>query len=214
MELEFFGGNCFRIKTKNTSIVIDDNLNKLGKKSIINDKTSAFYTSPAVYEEDGASKARLVIKTAGEFEVGDVTVNGVQARAHIDEKDQLSAQVFQFMHGGQTITVLGHIHPDISDEVVELISGTDVLVVPVGGNGFTLDPVGATSIIKKAEPNIVIPAHYELNGFNYEVPAQSLEEFLKVASITAEEPQDSLKLSRASEDVAAQTRVAVLNVRG
>jgi L-ascorbate metabolism protein UlaG (beta-lactamase superfamily) len=213
MELEFFGGNCFRIKTKNTVIVIDDNLNKLGKKSVISDKSAAFYSSDIVYDEKAAGQARLVINTAGEFEVGDVTVTGVQARAHMDEKDQHTTNVFQFMHGGQTITLLGHIHPDISDEVVELISGTDVLVVPVGGNGFTLDPVGATSIIKKAEPNVVVPAHYDIAGLNYEVPAQGLEEFMKVVSINAEEPQDSLKLSKASEDVAAQTRIVVLNAK-
>ncbi|MCA9328471.1 MBL fold metallo-hydrolase, partial [Candidatus Saccharibacteria bacterium] len=156
MELEFFGGNCFRIKTKSTTLVVDDNLSKLGKKSIQSDKTVAFYTSNNVFDERAAAQSRLSFVTPGEFEVGDVTVNGVQARGHMDEEGKLTANVFQFMHGGQTISVLGHVHPDISDEVVELISGTDVLVVPVGGNGFTLDPVGAASIIKKTEPNVVV----------------------------------------------------------
>ncbi|MCA9323474.1 MBL fold metallo-hydrolase [Candidatus Saccharibacteria bacterium] len=213
MELEFFGGNCFRIKTKNTTIVVDDNLSKLGKKSINSDKTVAFYTSKTVLDEKSAAQSRLSFATPGEFEVGDVTVNGVQARGHMDEEGNQTSNVFQFMHGGQTISVLGHVHPDISDEVVELISGTDVLVVPVGGNGFTLDPVGAASIIKKTEPNVVVPAHYDISGVSYEVPAQPLEEFLKVASLTADEPQESLKLSKASEDVGTQTKVVVLKVK-
>ena len=87
MELEFFGGNCFRIKTKNTTIVVDDNLSKLGKKSLQNDKTTAFYTSDSIFDEIAAKESRLLIQTAGEFEVGDVTVTGVAARAHMDELD-------------------------------------------------------------------------------------------------------------------------------
>ncbi len=213
MELEFFGGNCFRIKTKNTVIVVDDNLAAMGKKSIQSDKTTAFYSSKAVFDEVAAAQSRLLIDTAGEFEVGDVTVRGVQARAHIDEEGEQTAIVFQFMHGGQTISIVGHIHPDISAEALELISGTDVLVVPVGGNGFTLDPVAATAIVKKTEPNIVVPAQYDISGFTYEVPAQQLEEFLKVSSLTADEPQESLKLTKASEDTAAQTKIVILNVK-
>jgi len=213
MELEFFGGNCFRIKSKQTTIVVDDNLNKIGKKSIINDKVVAFYTSGMLRDEKAVEQARLVIDGAGEFEVGDITVKGLQARSHMDEAGVHTATVFQFMFGGQTITVLGHVHPDIDDEVIELVSGTDVLILPVGGNGFTLDPVGATSVIKKVEPDVVVPSQYDIAGINYEVPAQGLEEFGKVSSLNLEDAQDSLKLVRAGEDSSTQTRVVVLNVK-
>ncbi len=210
MELEFFGGNCFRIKTKNTTIVVDDNLDVIGSKSIQNEKTVGFYTSDITYDEKAAEHSRLVIRTAGEFEVGDITVHGVQARSHMDEEGNHSAQVFQFMHSGQTITVLGHIHPEISDEVTELISGTDVLVVPVGGNGYTLDPIGAASIIKKAEPGIIIPSHYHIAGMSYEVPALPIDEFAKVMSVNLDNEQQSLKLEKSAEEISAQARVVVL----
>ncbi len=214
MELEFFGGNCFRIKTKQTTIVIDDNLEALGKKSLLSDKVASFYTSDAV-KRPAKNPAYLVIDTAGEFEVGDVTVKGVQARAHIDEEGQKSATVFQFMHSGQTISVLGHVHPDLDADVLELVSGTDVLVVPVGGNGYTLDPVGASSIIKKTEPSIIVPSQYELShaGLTYEVPAQPLSEFAKVASLNTEDVQESLKMAKAGDEVTTQSRVVVLNVK-
>ena len=74
MELEFFGGNCFRIKTKQTTIVIDDNLEVMGKKSILSDKTAAFYTSSVVAQPE-KNPSYLMIDTPGEFEVGDVTVS-------------------------------------------------------------------------------------------------------------------------------------------
>jgi L-ascorbate metabolism protein UlaG (beta-lactamase superfamily) len=213
MELEFFGANCFRIKTKQAIIVVDDNLSKVGKKSIITDKTTAFYTSSVVVDDKTQVKARLSISSPGEFEVGDITVTGAQTRAHMDEEGKRTATVFQFMHGGQTITVIGHVHPDISGEVTELISGTDVLVIPVGGNGYTLDPIGAASLIKKIEPDVVVPSQYDINGFSYEVPAQPLAEFAKVSSLTLEEPLESLKLTKSSDDTSSQTKAVVLRVK-
>jgi L-ascorbate metabolism protein UlaG (beta-lactamase superfamily) len=211
VELEFFGGNCFRIKTKSTTIVIDDNLNRIGSRSIQNDKTTAFYTSKNTFEEKSAGMSRLVIRTAGEFEVGDITVTGVQARSHTDTSDECSAVVFQFMHAAQTITILGHAHPDISDEVTELVSGTDVLVIPVGGNGFTLDPVGAVSIVKKTEPGIVVPSQYAIKGLSYEVEAQEIEEFVKVMSVPVGEPLSILKLTKVSDDTGVQAKIIILS---
>ena len=40
MEIEFFGGNCFKLKTKLTTIVVDDNLESLEKKTILNTKVN------------------------------------------------------------------------------------------------------------------------------------------------------------------------------
>lgn len=213
MEIEFFGANSFRIKTKKAAVVVDDNLNKVGSKSIVDDKTTLFYTNQNLIDESAKNSSKLMVDSPGEFEVGDITATGKQARAHMDKEDEMTATVFKFMANGQTVTVLGHVHPNLSNDVEEFISGTDVLLIPVGGNGYTLDPIGATKIIKKAEPEIVIPSQYEIKGFSYEVPAQSLEELEKLPTTTLEEAQDSLKLgdSKSEEASATQTRVVVLN---
>ncbi len=210
MEIDFFGGNCFRIKTKKASIIVDDNLIKMGGKSIQTDKTAAFYTSTLLKDEVSSRKSILMIDSPGEFEVGDLTVTGVQARAHTDTSEQMSATVFQFMIDGKTVSVIGHVHPDISVEVAELIGGTDVLVIPVGGNGFTLDPTGAAKVIKKVEPSIVIPSQYDIKGLSYEVPAQSLEEFGKLPTITLEEPQESFKLGSDTGENVVHAKVVTL----
>ena len=209
MELEFFGANCFRIKTKEIALVVDDNLSAIGGKSIQTEKTVAFYTNPLLLK-GVTPKSHLVISSPGEFEVGDVTVKGAQARGHMDKEDEQNAAVFQFMANGQTITVLGHVHPDLSSEVKELIGGTDVLVVPVGGNGFTLDPAGAASAVKEVEPGYVVPAQYDIAGLNYEVPAVPLAEFMKLFPSATSEPENSLKLAKGVEDTTGQTKVVVL----
>ena len=209
MEIEFLGANCFRIKSKSTTVIVDDNLEKIGGKSPQGEKTVAFYTSADV-RGDAKTASRLVIDSPGEFEVGDLTVTGAQARAHMDEDGKESATVYQFMLANQTVTVLGHVHPDVSAEVLELIGGTDVLIVPVGGNGYTLDPTGAADVVKKVEPGVVIPSHYEIKGLNYEVPAQPLEEFAKIVPASDDGPQDSYKVSK-SEGESTQTKVIILN---
>lgn len=214
MEIEFFGANCFRIKTKKIAVVVDDNLSNIGGKTILSDKVTALYTNRDLIDEKVVANAKLMIDSPGEFEVGDLTIIGVQARSHTDTEDQMSATIFQFTADGQIVTVLGHVHPDTSVEVTEFIAGTDVLVVPVGGNGYTLDPTGAAKIIKKAEPGVIIPSQYEVKGLSYEVPAQALTEFEKLPNITLEDPQDSYKLAGASvDDGATQVKVVVLNVK-
>lgn len=214
MDIEFYGGNCLKLKTKEITIVVDDNLKSAGGKMQTAKDNVLVYTQASLIGEAPSEKARIIIDTAGEYEVGDVTVTGVQTRSHMDEKGEESATVYQFTVGAQTVSVLGHVHPDLSDQVEELIGGTDVLILPVGGNGYTLDPTGASSVIKKSEPDVVIPTYYETDGLSFEVPPMPLEEFLKVSSMTPEEPVDSFKLGKTTEGDASQTKLVVLSVKG
>lgn len=213
MELEFFGANCFRIKTKNASVVIDDNLDALGAKSIVKEGEVVFYTQKHLENDTAKKKARLVIDSAGEFEVGDLSVKALQTRSHMDAESTEQATVYQFMYGGTSVTVLGHVHPDVSDDLLELVGGTDVLVIPVGGNGYTLDAVGATSLIKKIEPDVVIPSHYETSHLSYEVPAAPLDEFIKTAALQATEPKESYKVDKPDVELSTQTHLVILQVK-
>lgn len=213
MELEYYGANCFRIKTRQGSVVVDDNLDKLGVKNPTKDADVVFYTSRQLLSEKAISKARLVIDSAGEFEVGDLSAKSMQTRGHMDEEGVESAFVHQFLYEGTTLTVLGHLHPDLSDDLLEMISGTDVLIVPVGGNGYTLDAVGATSAVKKIEPHVIIPSQYDVAGLKFEIPAASLEDFIKTAALHATEPKDSYAVNKPDSELVGQTHIVVLNIK-
>jgi len=104
--------------------------------------------------------------------------------------------------------VVGHIDANLSEETLERIGTIDVLVVPVGGNGYTLDAVGALKVIKNIEPRIVIPTHYADKSLKFEVPAATLEEVLKGMSMEASETVDKLKLK--SADIPENTKLIVL----
>ncbi len=213
MDISFYGANCFRVTTKETSVVIDDNLSSLGQKSIIKKDEVLLLTQKVLEDQNAANTARLVLKSPGEYEIGDLTIRAVQARAHIDQPEgPKTAVVYQMLYDGLTVTFLGHISPDSADDIIEIAGGTDVLVVPVGGNGFTLDAVGASGLIKKIEPDVVIPAYYHDSSLNFEVPAAPLSDFLKSSGLQpSEQEQDSYKIKRISDLESGQTRLVVLN---
>jgi L-ascorbate metabolism protein UlaG (beta-lactamase superfamily) len=115
----------------------------------------------------------------GEYEVAGVVINGIAARAHMDEEGKHSAVIYTVQADDTRVAVLGHVYPELSESQLEQIGMVDVVVVPVGGNGYTLDGVGALKIIKQIEPKVVIPTHYADKAIKYEVPQAELAEGIK-----------------------------------
>ena len=83
------------------------------------------------------------------------------------------------MYDGVSIVVVGHIFAPLPDSVLEEIGLVDVVIVPVGGGGYTLDGHQAAMVVRQLEPKVVIPTHYADPAVKYEVPQESLAEFLK-----------------------------------
>lgn len=205
MEVQFYGANAIRLTTKKASIIIDDNLADLGLSSVTKAGDIAIFTG-AHGDPDAATK--LLIDYPGEYEVSNVSIWGVPARAHIDEEGKQSAVIYKFVAEDLRVAVLGHVYPELSDDQLEAIGMVDVLFIPVGGNGYTLDPVGAIKLIKKIEPKLVIPTHYDDAKINYPVPQQELTEALKTLAMEPKETVDKLKLK--PSDLSETTQLIVL----
>ncbi|HEX7633239.1 MAG TPA: MBL fold metallo-hydrolase [Candidatus Saccharimonadales bacterium] len=189
MDLQFHGANAISLSHKGTRIVIDDNLAQLGGKGIVKPDDVALYTLPT----EDRPKARLVFDSPGEYEVADISVIGIPARAHMDEGG-LRATMFKLVVGDQSVLITGHIFPKLTDDELETIGMIDVMFVPVGGNGYTVDPVGALQLIKAVEPKIVIPTHYSDKALKFEVPQQDLSNALKELGMEPKETISKLKL--------------------
>ncbi len=95
-------------------------------------------------------------------------------------------------------------------EQVELLSGPDVLLLPVGG-GDALDAAKAVEIVTELEPKIVVPMHYALPAFNMDL--DEVDKFLKEMGVPAPEPLPFLKL-RKSDLLVEETRVVLLDPQG
>ena len=191
MELQFKGGNCLTLQTKKAKVVIDDNLKELGL-SPIGKSDIALFTSKELFKNRNDDGGAFVIDGPGEYEIKEISVKGIRARGNMDDPKKPTSTIYRIAVGSTMICVLGHVNSDLSDEQLEQIGMIDILIVPVGNSGYTLDAVGAEKVIKKIDPKIVIPTHYEEKGVKYEVPQASLDEFLKEMSVTPEKV-DKLK---------------------
>jgi L-ascorbate metabolism protein UlaG (beta-lactamase superfamily) len=206
MDVQFYGANCIVITSRQTRLVVDDNLDELGAKSISKEGDIALFTSPK--HTAPAHTTKLMVDQPGEYEVANVSIYGIAARAHIDAEGK-NATVYKIVADDIEILIVGHIYPELSDAQLEAIGMVDVMFVPVGGNGFTLDGIGALKIIKKVEPKLVIPTYYEDSKLQLPVPAQPLEQALKALAM---EPKDTIigKLRLKEAELPATTQLTVL----
>ncbi len=191
MDIQFYGANCIAIGTKHARLVIDDNLADLGAKSVAKEGDIALFTSA---HGDPAQPTKLVIDRPGEYEVSNVSIFGIAARAHIDEDGKKTAVMYKLVTEDANILVTGHVYPELSDAQLETIGMIDVLFIPVGGNGYTLDGVGALALIKKIEPKLVVPTYFEDMSLTMPMPAQPLEEALKSLGMEPKETTAKLRL--------------------
>ena len=207
MDIQFYGANCLSIGNKSTRIVVDDNLAQLGKKAIQKPDDVALYTI-AQAEKIAAKAARLTFDCPGEYEVADISIIGIAARAHTDEPEQHTATMYKISTNDINLLITGHIYPKFSEDQLEIIGLVDVVVIPVGGHGYTLDPQGALTIIKEIEPKLVIPTHYEDKTLKYPMPQLSLAEALKELGMEPKETVAKLKLK--PTDLSDVTQLVVL----
>ena len=187
MEVQFYGANCVRITTKKAAITIDDTENVAAKNGDI-----LLFT--AAGEHKPKADAKISIHQPGEYEVSDTSIQGIAARSHMDEPGTKSATMFKVIGDDIRLVAVGHVYPEINDEQLEALGTVDVLLIPVGGHGYTLDAVGALKLIKKIEPKLIIPTHYADKAVKYEVPQADLVEALKELSMEPKETLPKLKL--------------------
>lgn len=191
MEIKFYGGNCIKITTKKNSVVFDD-VSRLGLKSVVNDKDIQLVGDSR--QVDVSSKAFFSVVGPGEYEVADISVQGIAARSHIDEEKTLNATMYRVIIDDVRIVSVGHIHPDLSEDQLEGLGTVDILLVPIGGNGYTLDGIGAQKVIRKIEPKVIIPTHYDDSALKFEVPQTPLDDALKALAIEPSETLESFKI--------------------
>ncbi len=191
MDIQFYGANCLVLTCKQGRIVVDDNLAELGGKTLAKEGDIALFTGP---HGQPPKPAKIVIAQPGEFEVSDISIYGISARAHIDEEKQLNATMYKLLFEDISVLITGHVYPELSDAQLEAIGMIDILCVPVGGNGYTLDGIGALKLIKKIEPKIVIPTHYDDPALTYPVPQQTLEQALQALAMEPKETVQKLRI--------------------
>ena len=207
MEIKYFGGNCVRISTKKSSILIDDDVN-VNNKSLATEKDIVART----YRVNNDAKPLFLIDGPGEYEVSEVSIFGIPAQGHMEESGHANT-MYRIEVDDVNIGVIGHSFAKLTEQQYEDLGSIDILIIPIGGSGYTLDGVEAQKLIKEIEPKIVIPTHYDDGKTKYEVPQANLKEALKLLSIEPNETLESLKIKPNELNLSEVTRMIILEAK-
>ena len=193
------GQSCFQISVSNSrdhsaDIVIDPFDEKTGIKlpNLSADIVLVTHDHHDHNNVKGVKGEPFVIEGPGEYEVKEVFINGIPSW-HDDKEGKergqntiyvVEAEDMRFCHLGD----LGQ--KMLTDEQVDKIGAVDVLMIPVGGEGCTIDSSGAQKIISQIEPRLVIPMHFALPKSDSKL--DGVEKFLKTMGKNSIVPQDKL----------------------
>lgn len=191
-DIEYKGANAVTISTKNSSIVVDPKLSLVGLKDL-SVKGAIELATESRFKLEGGE--RIAFEYPGDYEAGDFSIKGIAARRHIDDATQgMNATIYRIEVNDVRIALLGNIDPKLSDDQLEEIGVIDILILPIGGNGYTLDATSAAEIVRQNDPKVIIPVHYSDNTIKYEVPQDDFEVFAKELGMTVEEVTGKYKV--------------------
>lgn len=207
MDISYLGSGSVRLAGKQLSVVCDPIVGS-------NVKTDVVTLSSTLNEGEGEVYAKptgvTVIDGPGEYEIKGSMITGVPARLHIDEAGHRGS-VYSIVIDGFNVVVTGNIAGKLDEDEIESLGQVDVLVVPVGGGGLTLDAEGAAAVVAQLEPSYVVPVHYDDGVTKYPVPQAGVELFLKEMGASPE-PESKLRLSQ--KDAPTETQVVLLTRLG
>ena len=176
-DVEYKGANAVVFATKKTRVVYDPGSLPNPAKPLVGADDIVVATEDRFV---GTITPRLLFDGPGEYETADVSLRGVAARRHIDEESSgMQSTVYRMVVGGVRVAVIGNIAPALDEQQLEEIGVVDIVVVPVGGHGYTLDALSAAKLVRQLEPKAVIPVHYADTVVAYEVPQDEVDGFIQ-----------------------------------
>lgn len=177
-DLEYKGANAVIFTTKKTQLVFDPKVSVAGGKDISVSGAVEVVTEDRFVVNNTSRK--MLFDGPGEYEIGDIALVGIPAQRHIDTEEQSSGStIYRVTINDIRCVVIGNVAPKLSDDQLEAIGVVDLVVIPVGGGGYTLDATDAAAMIRQIEPKAVIPIHYADSGLKYEMPQEDLDVFVK-----------------------------------
>lgn len=200
MLLTWLGHSCFKLQDKvgpdGVTLVTDPYDKEIGFK-VPNFEADIVTVSHDHHDHNNVSALRgtpYLISSAGEYDVKGVVVQGVES--YHDEKtgkDRGLNIIYRIEIDDISVSHLGDLGHQLEDKQLEVLVGTDILLIPVGGK-FTIDAKKAVEVIAQVEPRIVIPMHYALPGLTVK-DLDGVDKFIKELGLKPSE-EDKLKISK------------------
>ena len=145
MNIQWYGQSCFRIESKEGSVLIDPFSKEIGLKSprIKDDIVLVSHQHFDHNNIEDANPEAFIIQNPGEYEKHGIAIRGIAA-FHDDKQgtERGPSTIHVIKAEEMTVCHLGDLGHKLSDQQVEDIGDIDILMIPVGGT-YTIDAKGA-----------------------------------------------------------------------
>ncbi len=207
-EFRWYGHNCFRIKTREATVLTDPVGKNTGYAMARQtaDIVTLSHEHPGHANLAAVKPEFAVISGPGEYEMHDVFVTGI--RTYHDAasgRENGYNTVYLIEAEGMNICHLGDLGHLPTAEQVEQMAQCDILLVPVGG-GPLINASQAAEVVTQLEPKLVIPMQYATPIGDRE--RGTLEPFIAALGMSAPEPVEKLTVKHS--DLSEVMQLAVL----
>jgi len=214
MDIKYFGHSAFFIKGKTTTVVTDPfDPQMVGLKfpKIEADIVTVSHQHQDHNRSDLISGNPLVINIPGEYEKQQVRITGFPV--FHDKKlgsERGKNTLFKIEMDNLSVLHCGDLGHILDDELIEEINGVDILLIPVGGF-YTIDADEAATIVRKIEPSIVIPMHYNHPKLNQQTFGKLLPVSIFLNKMGIEEALPVKKLTVKKEELGEEMKICLLH---
>ncbi|MFA6047456.1 MAG: MBL fold metallo-hydrolase [Parcubacteria group bacterium] len=178
MIIQYYGHSCFKITTKpagrgqdDVTMFIDPFDKAIGLRPPQGQADLVLVTHDH-HDHNNVEAIKgepYIIDIPGEYSVKGVNIVGMKTFHDKKEGAERGANTIYILETEELrICHMGDLGHSLSEKELEAINGVNILMIPIGGK-YTLDGKEAVDIIKKIEPEIVIPIHYKISGSTVDV---------------------------------------------
>lgn len=191
MTISWYGQSCFRLETKEASVLIDPFNKDIGLRTPrLND--SIFLVTHDHYDHNNIESVpadSFTVTGPGEYEKSGVYIEGILSyHDNIQGTERGLNTIYVIRNEEMRLCHLGDLgQAKLTDEQVEAIGDIDILFVPIGGT-YTCDGRQAAEVVNQIEPKIIIPMHYKIPGLAVDLDGP--QKFLKEIGLKPEEVEN------------------------
>jgi L-ascorbate metabolism protein UlaG (beta-lactamase superfamily) len=150
-----------------------------------------------------------VSDSMNQIKVGDTLFRFMPSRESLIHKEIPRENAFyRFKLEGIEIAHMGDVGNSLSDNQLEFLAGTEILIAPTGGPP-TIDLDDLAEVIRKISPRIVIPMHFKIPGPRFTM--FPVEEFTKRFPQEKVEKAGSSSLEISRDTLPGKMKIIVLD---
>ena len=215
MELTWLGHSCFRLRGKVASLITDPPSPSTGYSlgRLTADIVTISHDHPGHNYIKAIGGEPHIVSGPGEYEIESVLIAGVMT-SHDREKGKVLGRNTAYLITMDDVHIchLGDLGDTLDERALEVLTGADVLLIPVGGR-HTLDAERAVEVVAQIEPRLIVPMHYATPQYKTTgEPLDPVEKFFHEMGVPIGEPLAKLVITPAS--LPAETQVALLLPKG